>query len=65
MRKGLSDRVTSIIPKLEEIRIWDVSTDYENSSKNISIGFILNSEEALIVLHKGPGANLPEAEEFR
>lgn len=53
LRKGLSDRVNSIVP---------IS---QNESNDLVIGIILNPENAFSIVDKGPQSNEPEAEEFR
>lgn len=53
LRKGLGDRVTSIVP---------VSL---NNNKELVIGIIMNPEFAFGIVDKGPQSNEPEAEEFR
>lgn len=53
LRKGLNDRVSSIVP---------IS---QNNSNELVIGIILNPENAFNIVDKGPQSNEPEAEEFR
>jgi U3 small nucleolar RNA-associated protein 22 len=53
MRKGLGDRVSSIVPLLCD------------NSNELCIGLILNPENAFNVVDKGPQSNQPEAENFR
>ncbi|CRK89406.1 CLUMA_CG003156, isoform A [Clunio marinus] len=53
MRRGLGDRVNFLVPLSDE------------RSNELSIGMILNPENALNIVEKGPQANEPEAEGFR
>ena len=53
LRKGLNDRVSSIVP---------IS---QNDSNELVIGLVLNPENAFSIVDKGPQSNEPEAEEFR
>lgn len=53
LRKGLNDRVTSIVP---------VS---QNNNIELIVGLILNPENAFSIVDKGPQSNEPEADEFR
>ncbi|XP_049871871.1 nucleolar protein 6 [Pectinophora gossypiella] len=70
LAKGLGDRVDLIQPMIEADFSWSVKKSLEKAKKEgfeekLSFGFILNPENALNVVQKGPSANLPEAEEFR
>lgn len=53
LRKGLSDRVSSIVPLSQ------------NDSQEFVIGLILNPEHAYNIVDKGPQSNEPEALTFR
>lgn len=53
LRKGLNDRVTSLVP---------IS---QSNSLELIIGLILNPENAFSIVDKGPQSNEPEADEFR
>lgn len=53
LRRGLSDRVSSVVP---------IS---QNDSNELIIGLILNPENTFNIVEKGPQSNAPEAEEFR
>ncbi|KAL7016232.1 hypothetical protein ACKWTF_009968 [Chironomus riparius] len=53
LRKGLGERVTSLIPVTH------------NQSYDFNIGIILNPEHAFNIVEKGPQSNQPESEEFR
>lgn len=53
LRKGLNDRINSIVP---------VS---QSDNNELIIGMILNPENAFSIVDKGPQSNEPEAEEFR
>ncbi|XP_048484524.1 nucleolar protein 6 [Plutella xylostella] len=70
LAKGLGDRVHLILQVVENDFSWPVkesvdkakNSDYE---EKLSFGFILNAENAMNPVMKGPSANLPEAEVFR
>ncbi|XP_045776037.1 nucleolar protein 6 isoform X2 [Maniola jurtina] len=70
LRKGLGERVNLILQIVEADFSWDVTRTVEKARKNgyvenLLFGFILNPENAMNLVDKGPPANLPEAEEFR
>nr|XP_034833632.1 nucleolar protein 6 [Maniola hyperantus] len=70
LRKGLGERVNLILQIVEAEFSWTVTRTVEKARKdgyveNLSFGFILNPENAINIVDRGPPANLPEAEEFR
>ncbi|KAJ2938467.1 hypothetical protein O0L34_g12906 [Tuta absoluta] len=71
LAKALGDRVELILEMVENEFSWGVKKSPEKAKEKdgfeekLSIGFILNPENAFNVVLKGPPANLPEAEEFR
>ncbi|CAH2258725.1 jg5406 [Pararge aegeria aegeria] len=70
LSKGLGDRVDLILQIVEADFSWPVTKTVKNARKDgyvekLSFGLILNPENAINIVDKGPPANLPEAEEFR
>lgn len=66
LRRGLGNRVQTLTPWIENEAPWSVDTDPTlNADVSITLGLILNPEEAFNILDKGPPANQPEAQEFR
>ncbi|XP_033607618.1 nucleolar protein 6 isoform X3 [Cryptotermes secundus] len=65
LRKGLGQRVRHISIVLPSTERWQLSKCPPMSGQPITLGLTLNPEFAFSVLEKGPGANLPEAFEFR
>ncbi|XP_044728084.1 nucleolar protein 6 [Chrysoperla carnea] len=67
LKKGLSDRLTQLCPKLNDPPEWDINESVPTIDEinSIIIGFNLNEEKAFNKIEKGPIANLPEAIEFR
>ncbi|XP_072937991.1 nucleolar protein 6 [Epargyreus clarus] len=68
--RGLGDRVDLILQAVEADFSWSVKKTPDKAKKDgyepkLSFGFILNPENAMNIVDKGPPANLPEAEEFR
>ncbi|KAM3958506.1 LOW QUALITY PROTEIN: nucleolar protein 6 Mat89Ba [Aphomia sociella] len=69
LTKGLGNRVHLILQLTDADFSWPVGKSPEKAKKEfqdkLAFGFILNPENCLNVVEKGPPANLPEAEEFR
>ncbi|XP_068622458.1 nucleolar protein 6 [Battus philenor] len=69
LSRGLGDRVELIQQLLESDLSWsiDKSVDTERSrcSEKLSFGLVLNSENVINIVDRGPPANLPTSEEFR
>ncbi|KAI8044908.1 nucleolar protein 6 [Drosophila gunungcola] len=67
LRKGLAERIQSIIPLERATEAWPVENKAPVIGKHIQLGLILQPEHAYEVLNKGPAANEdPEgAAEFR
>ncbi|CAH2087303.1 unnamed protein product [Euphydryas editha] len=70
MSKGLSNRVDLIQQIVEADFSWSVKKKLDKAKKEgykekLMFGFILNPENAMNIVDKGPPANMPEAEEFR
>ncbi|KAJ8718272.1 hypothetical protein PYW08_002509 [Mythimna loreyi] len=69
LAKGLGNRVDLIQQLVEDDFSWPVKKSLDKvrsgEEEKLSFGFVLNSENSINVVEKGPPANLPEAEEFR
>ncbi|XP_063894917.1 nucleolar protein 6 [Helicoverpa armigera] len=69
LAKGLGDRVDLIQQLVEADFSWAVNSSLDKArsgfEEKLSFGFVLNPENSINVVEKGPPANLPEAEEFR
>ncbi|XP_050665093.1 nucleolar protein 6 [Leptidea sinapis] len=69
MSKGLQDRVHLILPLVEANFSWPVKMALDKAQhdfkEKLSFGFVMNPENALNLVDRGPPANLPEAEQFR
>ncbi|CAB3244187.1 unnamed protein product [Arctia plantaginis] len=69
LEKGLGNRVEVIHQVVEGDLSWSVKKSLKKArsglQENISFGFVLNPENSINVVEKGPPANLPEAEQFR
>ncbi|XP_026317352.1 nucleolar protein 6 [Hyposmocoma kahamanoa] len=70
LSKGLGNRVDLILQMVDADFTWPVKKVPEKCRKDgqeesVSFGFILNPENAINIVEKGPPANFPEAEEFR
>ncbi|XP_026727595.1 nucleolar protein 6 [Trichoplusia ni] len=69
LAKGLGNRVDLIQPIIEDDFSWPIKKTLDKARAGVdpklSFGFILNPENAMNVVEKGPPANLPEAEQFR
>uniref|UniRef100_A0A2A4JMG6 Nucleolar protein 6 n=1 Tax=Heliothis virescens TaxID=7102 RepID=A0A2A4JMG6_HELVI len=69
LAKGLGNRVDLIQQLVEADFSWSVNSSLDKArsgyEEKLSFGFILNPENSINVVEKGPPANLPEAEEFR
>lgn len=65
LTKGLGQRVAHIGIMLPSTQRWSLTEVPPPSDQPLTLGFALNPEFAFSVLDKGPGANLPEAFEFR
>ncbi|KAF9424543.1 hypothetical protein HW555_000354 [Spodoptera exigua] len=67
--KGLGNRVDLIQQLVEADFSWPVKNTLEMArsgfEEKLSFGLVLNPENSLNVVEKGPPANLPEAEQFR
>ncbi|XP_028156081.1 nucleolar protein 6-like, partial [Ostrinia furnacalis] len=70
LAKGLGQRVKLILQMVEADFSWSVKTKLdkareESYKEQLSFGLILDPENCLNIVEKGPPANLPEAEVFR
>ncbi|CAH0399608.1 unnamed protein product [Chilo suppressalis] len=70
LARALGNRVDLILQLVDADFSWSVKKKPDKAMKEgykqeISFGFILNPENCLNIVEKGPPANLPEAEEFR
>ncbi|XP_057323676.1 nucleolar protein 6 [Microplitis mediator] len=65
LKKGLGKRVSEIYIQPEQFKDWEVTDDCSAGIGKILIGLQLNPDYCFNIIDKGPGANLPEAEEFR
>lgn len=69
LAKGLGDRVEVIQEIVDGKFSWPVKKSFEKAragfEENLSFGMVLNSENSVNVVQKGPPANLPAAEQFR
>ncbi|CAH0587856.1 unnamed protein product [Chrysodeixis includens] len=69
LAKGLGNRVDLIQPIVEDDLSWSIKKSLDKAKigvePKLSFGLILNPENSMNVVEKGPPANLPEAEQFR
>ncbi|CAG9790746.1 unnamed protein product [Diatraea saccharalis] len=70
LEKSLGSRVDLILQLVDADFSWSVKKRPEKAMKEgykqqLSFGFVLNPDNYLNIVDKGPPANLPEAEEFR
>ncbi|XP_075979856.1 nucleolar protein 6 Mat89Ba [Anticarsia gemmatalis] len=69
LAKGLSNRVELIQEITEGDFSWSVKKSLDKvksgNEEKLSFGLVLNPENSVNVVEKGPPANLPEAEQFR
>ncbi|XP_069697257.1 nucleolar protein 6 isoform X2 [Periplaneta americana] len=65
LRRGLGSRVCNFGIQLPAVQHWPINECPPSPVEFVTLGITLNPEFAFSVLEKGPGANLPEAFEFR
>ncbi|CAH2049628.1 unnamed protein product, partial [Iphiclides podalirius] len=66
LSRGLGDRVKLILQLVEADHSWPLNVKAKNKVDiDLAFGLILNSENVMNIVDRGPPANLPESEEFR
>ncbi|GBP18685.1 Nucleolar protein 6 [Eumeta japonica] len=68
--KGLGTRAHLVVEQLDANISWSIKTNIKKAKKEgyeekLSFGLILDAQDSLNTVEKGPPANLPEAEQFR
>ncbi|XP_013142491.1 PREDICTED: nucleolar protein 6 [Papilio polytes] len=69
LSRGLGDRAELVLQLLQADLSWSVYKSVDKvklkHEDKLSFGLVLNSENVMKIVDKGPPANLPESEEFR
>ncbi|XP_041980479.1 nucleolar protein 6 [Aricia agestis] len=68
--KGLTNRVDLVLQIMEADLSWPVNKSLDKAKEasyeeKLSFGMVVNPENSMSIVDRGPPANLPEAEEFR
>ncbi|XP_013174071.1 PREDICTED: nucleolar protein 6 [Papilio xuthus] len=69
LSRGLGDRADLVLQLVQADLSWSVKKSVDKVKQKcedkLSFGLVLNSENVIKIVDKGPPANLPESEEFR
>ncbi|KPJ11465.1 Nucleolar protein 6 [Papilio machaon] len=69
LSRGLGDRADLVLQLVQADLSWSVKKSVDKvkqkHEEKLSFGLVLNSENVIKIVDRGPPANLPESEEFR